>query len=138
MLDDHAGDPGGVDGALDRCPVDGAVAHIGPAVFIGALPVGRDILDMHGDDAARILPDPGDRIVPGNGDPAQIKLQLEVIGGGGDQLQRQVAAIDGIELEGMVVPAEVKAGVLNGLAGLGQILAEAWPSRQPLSGASRA
>ncbi len=113
-----------LDGGLQRLPVDGAVADIGPAVLVHIRACRRDVLHVHGIDARAVFLDPGSRILTAADHPGDVHFPLVVGGRLEEDVHRQPAALGGLELEVMVVPTEAETVLAEGLAQLRQRFAQ--------------
>ena len=76
-------------------PVHRAVADIGPAVLVGALACGRDVLDMDRGDAVAMAGNPVEGIGAAADDPGDVGFPVEIRRGVEQDLHRQAAVDSG-------------------------------------------
>ena len=124
VLHDEILDPGVRQRRLERLPVDGAVAEVGPAVLVGVRAGGGDVLEVDGGQAPAEGLDPLEGIGAALDDPGEVGLPFEVGAALEDRDLGDGAVGELLELEGVVVPAEAEAGVAVGLGRLLEALAE--------------
>src|SRR5690606_31804413 len=108
-------------------PVDGAMADVSPAVFVEPRPRTGDVLDMDGEDAAAIEIDPRPRNLAAADDPGHVHLPTDVGRTLHQQRLRYRSIGQRLELEVMVVPGKIEAGIVGALARGRQSPAETGP-----------
>ena len=113
---------------VDGFPIDRAMAHIGPAVFIGILALGGDVFDMGRRDAPCIAVDPCQGVRPATDHPSHVQLNLKVRPTFQDRGLRDRAIRLGYEFKIMVVPAKAQTRRAQGRARFFQPCAKCTPA----------